>query len=174
MNLLKVLSLSLLATSSVITATSGDWLDDLAKEIAPRKHWHQDKANEVLRKYVKDAQAEVDRLKHEIEAQKEGVMGSLHSGGYKAELKAAEMTRDYYQKDATIISEISENKNDRIKLVDNLIAIYELNKELETLKSNLDSAAATTDKVKLGAQIAAKQAELSAKKGYIKATFMLS
>ncbi|MBA3954828.1 hypothetical protein H0X48_05920 [Candidatus Dependentiae bacterium] len=174
MNLLKVLSLSVLATASVMTVAASDWLDDLAREIAPRKHWHQAKANAVLEKYVKNAQAEVERLKKEISSQKSGVMGSLHSGGYKAELKAAEMTRDYYKKDAAIISEICENKNDRIKLVHNLAVINDLNNELDSLKNKLDNTNSNGDKVKLGAQIAAKQAELSAKKGYIKTTFMVS
>lgn len=168
---LTLLGLSCVFVTSV-DSIKADWLDDLADIVAVKKEWNYAQASTLLKKYSNKAAEQILKFKHELKKQESGFWGTMHSGAYRLQLSSARAEYKYYKHVARFINSLPDNKNHREKLLAQLLDLDKLAHELAELKQKFSSTQDTVQKIKVGATVGAKQAEISAKKAYIKTSFM--
>lgn len=166
-----ILGIVMLLSSSLIYA---DWLDDLAQHIGPKAQWDESQAIAVINNYLKEDETHINDLENKIESNKNnGWWSSLHKGAYQVELATAKSQKNYHEKIYKALKDLPDNKKERDKLVSSLVSLYRNNNELEDLKKSLSSTKDTSEKIKLGAKIVAKQSEIAGRKMFIKSSFLL-
>lgn len=164
----RILIILLLGVSMV----KADWLDDLGN-LVKQNTLDTAAAQEVLGKHIKldqDALAVVE--KKMTENNESGFWATIRGGTFQAELAAAKSQLAYHQKVAKSLKELPENKKEREKLVSNLIALKKAQEELEQIKKEYAQAKDVTEKIKIGARIAAKEVQIQGLRSFIKGLFL--
>jgi predicted nucleotidyltransferase len=152
-----------------------DWLTELAEAQGAVKQWNAQAADATLNKYIQNDKHTIAQIEMYIKQSKtNGFWASLHSGAYKVELVVAQQQLNYHKKIAQVLKELPENKKQGELLFERLGELNQLHKELLDLKALLEKAEDFTDTLKIGAQVAAKQAEISLKETIIKSSLLLS
>ena len=132
------------------------------------------KTKKVLEKYSVDDTQEIAKLEKAREEKKaEGFWGSLRGGAYSVQIAAAKSSLKYYQKVAQFIKELPENKRERKKFTEHLRSLQKQCQELVHLKEDYSKADGYSQKIKVGALIAAKEIQIKSYKAYIKSSFLL-
>lgn len=173
-NRLFFLSLFAVSMGSLIHA---DWLDDLSVSIGSKKEWDQKLSCEILEKYIKQDETNIKEIEDRVAGLKntEGFWSTFHSGSHKIELVTLKSQRDYHQKVLKALTNLPDNKEDQVKIVQNLIMLYKNNQELADLNKSLENCSlSVAKKIKINAKIVAKKTEIVAKKAYIKSLFLIS
>ena len=150
-----------------------DWLDDMVRLATP-EGFDYNAAAVILETYIAQDLKEVETITKKSQENKDsGFWATLRGGTYKAELATAKSQLSYHQKVAAGLKGLPENKKERERLVSNLLAIKKNLEELEALRKEFKNAADTTQKIKLGARIAAKEVEMNATRALVKGSFLL-
>lgn len=161
----------------VITASASlaaDWLDDIVYTAAAKKEFIVADAIDIVNGYKTKADERVDRLEKAYKANHSGFWAMVHAGSYAVELQAAKGDKSYYNKVAQVLKELPDNKKQREKFAHGLENLQHTQQEIKVLKASFRAQKNKTEQFKLGLKIAAKNAELSAKKAYIKSTIFFS
>lgn len=159
----------------VVTGVSimkADWLDDLIGLVKDNK-LDIPASSEVLQKYIKQDQEDVASVEKKMKEDKEsGFWATIRGGTFQAELAAAKTQLSYHQKVAKSLIELPENKKEREKLAHNLLSLKKAQEELEHLKQDYKKVSDTGEKIKIGAQIAAKEIQVNGLRSFIKGLFL--
>ena len=165
----------LLINLIVFFNAQANWLSDLAVETGKKNDWDNKLAISIMDKYIKEDEKKVEEIQLKIKEQSaQGMWASFHLGAYKVELKAVESQQKYHEKIKKEINDLNENKKDREKFFTNLKELNQKYKELEELKKDYHNENDTYEKIKIGAKITLKNAEISSKEIFIKSSFFLS
>ncbi len=150
-----------------------DWLDDLMNSVKPDA-FDAEAAAAILEKYIaQDAEAIAQLEKKSKENPDSGFWGTLRGGTFQAELATTKSQLSYHKKVAKALKELPENKKERERLIANLVAIKKNLEELEELRAAYKNAQDMGEKIKIGAQIAAKEVEMNGRRAVVKGTFLL-
>lgn len=167
-NVLFFSTLLFVSTSSILA----DWIDDLAVQVSQEGQWKTEYA-QVLDKYISQDDEKIKQIEKKTDALKSDIWSKLKYAAYYVELNSAKSEKKFHQKVAQVLSELHENKNNRERLVKNLISLNNNNLELEKLNNTLNESKETGDKIKINLQIAAKKTEIGAKKAFIRGLIII-
>ncbi len=155
-----------------VTTMNADWLDELVK-IAPTNLSDVAVLTTVIDKYIAQDTQRIAKLEKTIQENEDsGFWATLRGGTLQAELATTKTQRGYHQKVAKYLKELPENKKERERLISNLQALQKNQEELAVLKESYAKADDLADKIKKGAQVAAKEVELNGRKTVIKGLFL--
>ena len=165
----------LLITSIIFLNVNANWLTDLAIEVGNKNEWNNKLATSIMDKYIKEDEKKIEEIQLKIKEQSaQGMWATFHLGAYKVELKAVESQQKYHEKIKKEINDLNENKKDREKFFSNLKELNQKYKELEVLKKDYHNENDTYEKIKIGASVTLKKADISSKEIFIKSSFFLS
>jgi hypothetical protein len=170
--MIKKLTIGLACTLFLSSCLYADWLDDLITLVGQTEIWEPEKAEAIVDIYLKGDEERVQKIENKLKALGSGFWAVMHWGGYKAELLNACSEKRYHEKLIKAFKELPENKKDREKLVQNLIALYRYQHELDELNVEYQKAQGITDKTKFWTLIKAKQTAIYTKRSFIKSSFL--
>ena len=164
---MKKLFVIYLLTSPVIL--HADWLDDLASAYDKAGTFEKEKALETMEAYLRKSEVKRFELKKDVRKEENsGVLPAVRSGSYQAEIVLLDRKIEYYKKVVRFIRNFSKNKEQEKSFAQSLHKLGRRIKRLNELKVRYSKSSETVDKIKLGANIAFKEAQIASYKVYIK------
>ncbi len=165
----------LLLLTSCQAAT--DWLTDLAMELGTlgaEGEWNNRVVERIMEKHIEQDERAIATLEDKMQQKSEGFLSKVYKGARYLELKAARSSKQYHEKVKKSLMEFPENKQYRMKFLDQLATLYKNIQDKESLAQSYAKATTLSDKISLRAQIVTKQTIIGARKAYIKSSFLLS
>lgn len=172
----KLFKISLLAITLSSNLIFADWIEDLTSKIGAEARWDECAACEVISKYLKQDEENLKAIQEKIKnnTNNTGFWASVHGGAYHVELASVKSEKKFHEKLAKAFSEMVDNKKQREKFVTELVALHKNDQELNGLRARLNAAENMKEKIKIGALITAKKAEISGRKTLIRSSFLIS
>jgi hypothetical protein len=165
----------LLSVLLIGATVHADWFDDMAMTFGDKIEYDDAQALEIITKVVQQDEKEVADLEKRLEAHEpDSFWATLKGGTLQMQWAAAKATLNYHKKVKEVIAELPHNKKDRTSFISSLKAVLRNINERKALDEEYAKLNDLTEKMRVGALIAAKEVEMRGRKAFMKSKFALS